>query len=157
MKGKRSSVGGITTQSVARQRVGARHKRMDRRAGGVGYLDIYTKLESPIQKNRARDPRIMQLKKMGLDWRWITIAERIGFDSFVETWALISDLFEDDRSYVRASIPHVKKLIRFQRDMLIRQLHADGLKVHAIHNAIQETYHISVSPRTIRDVIYAVK
>jgi len=123
----------------------------------VGYLDIYKELESPIQKNRARDPRIVQLKKIGMDWRWITIAEQIGFESFIKTWSLISDLFEDDRSYVRASIPHVKKLIRFQRDMLIRQLHADGLKVPAIHLAIQRTYSVSISHRTIRGVIYAAK
>jgi len=157
MKGKRSSRRGITDEGVANGGVGARHRRTGSGRGVLGYLNIYSQLESPIQKKRARDPRIAALKKMGIDWRWIAIAERIGFDAFIEVWTLISDLFDDERSYVRASIPHVKKLIRFQRDILIRQLHADGLTVHDIRLAVQKTYSLSISHRTIRDVICSPK
>jgi len=127
---------------------------MDRAAGGLGYLDVYTKVESSIQKNRARDPRITQLKKMGMDWRWIRIAQQIGFDAFIQTWALISDLFEDERPYVRASIPHVKKLIRYQRNILIRRLDASGHNVRHIQDVIKKTYMISMSHRAIRDVLH---
>lgn len=155
MKKKRSSVGGMTRKGTTCRGVGARHRASRQGAGGLGYLDIYTKTESPIQKNRGRDPRILQLKKMGLDWRWIRIAERVGFDTFLQTWVLISDMFEDDRAYVRASIPHVKKLLRFQRNILIRRMHANGSDIRTIQAAIQKTYSTSMSLRAIRDVLHA--
>jgi len=154
MKGKRSSTDRIKHQSRHQAGVGARHRQMNVATGGVGYLDVYTKIESSIQKKRASDPRITQLKKMGMDWRWIRIAQQIGFDAFIQTWALISDMFEDDRPYVRASIPHVKKLIRYQRNILIRRLHASGHNVRHIQDVIEKTYMISMSRRAIRDVLH---
>ena len=157
MKGKRSSTKGMMKHKGKGKGVGARHKQPGRAPGGVGYLTICNALKSSVQKNRALDPRISQLKKMGLDWKWIKIAENIGFDAFLNMWTLMSDLFDDDRSCIRASIPHVKKLIRFQRNMLIQNLHAQGKDIQAIGDEVQNTYDITMPHSTIRDVINALK
>jgi len=154
MTRKRSSKDRIKQNSQCHAGVGARHRQADRAGGGLGYLDIYTKTESSIQKNRASDPRILQLKKMGLNWRWIRIAERIGFDTFIQTWALISEMFDNSNSCIRPPIPHVQKLLRFQRNILIHRLHAQGCSVRHIHETVRHAYGVSMSHRSIRDVIY---
>jgi len=153
MKTKRNSNKGMKHYSDNTQGVGARHRQQPTSSGGVGYLNICTDLESSIQKKRAQDPRILQLKKMGLDWRWMKIAENMGFDSFIQMWTLMSELFDDERSCVRSSIPHVKKLIRFQRNMLIHNLHAKGHDLQQIHDTVEVVYKISMRIDTIRAVL----
>jgi len=157
MKGKRSSTDRIKHQSRHQAGVGARHRQPGRSTGGVGYLTVCNALKSSIQKNRAMDPRISQLKKMGLDWKWIRIAESMGFDSFLQMWTMMSELFDNDRSCIRASIPHVKKLIRFQRNMVINELHSQGHDIQYIHDEIQTIYGISMQLNTIKAVLNTSK
>jgi len=94
------------------------------------------------------------IKKMGLDWRWVTIAEQIGFDTFLETWTLISKMFASDRECLRVPIPHIRRLLRFQRNILIRRLHDEGRNKHQIRDAVAKNYGENISIRTVRSVIY---
>ena len=108
---------------LPQQGVGARHKQSHLQQGGGGYLDVCTETKIQGLEKKPRDPRIDELKKAGVSWKWITLAETIGYDDFVVVWRMLTSLFEKPDDYmVRMVIPHAKKLERIQRNLFIQTL-----------------------------------
>jgi len=105
----------------------------------------------------ARDPRIDELRSGGLSWRWLTIAETIGYDSFVVMWRMASELFMDSdierTSTIRIVIPHARKLERIQRDRLIVSLASEGLDVADIQNELKKRIQWNLGRRQIARII----
>jgi len=119
----RNSIQGMGQPPLPQQGVGARHRQPTQVAGGVEYQDIYTESEKPLLGKTARDPRIEELRKDGLSWKWVIIADAIGYDDFVVMWRLATSLFETPDGYmIRMHLPHSKKLERIQRNLLIKTL-----------------------------------
>lgn len=136
--------------------VGARHKGSPPDSQGAGYLDVCMKSRPEGSKNRARDPRIDELREHGVSWRWIAIAEAIGYDNFVIMWRMATALFADsDRerpSMVRILMPHVRKLDRIQRDSMISTL-KDHCDPDEIRDELERTMSIMLSRRQVCRII----
>ena len=136
------------------QGVGARptsnHLRLER----GGYLDICTGFESPVgaaEKN-ARDPRIDELREMGLGYHWIQAAERIGFSAFLELWQTLDEqLAGDARRDVY--VPQFRAFRAYQRNRFIRALSDEGLSPKEIRSRLQAELRESPSIRHILRVI----
>ena len=125
---KRSSTTGITLENrragMSEQGVGARHAHDQAPGGGGGYLSICTK--SDFLKNdfeKKLDPRIQELREMGLGKKWLMIAEAIGFDAFMAMWRILdSDDIEDtgiSSDRIRVWVPAFNRYLKFQRNRYI--------------------------------------
>ena len=76
--------------------VGARHPTPPAPRQGGGYLEIYTSSEfgfRPSEKNHAaapeKDPRLQQLREIGLNHIWQEVAGAIGYDNFIKMWQIL--------------------------------------------------------------------
>ena len=105
-------------------RVGARHTHDQAPGGGGGYLSICTK--SDFFKNdfeKKLDPRIQELREIGLGKKWLMIAEEIGFDAFMVMWRILdSDELEDNgmsSERIRVWVPAFRRYLKFQRNRFI--------------------------------------
>ncbi len=123
---RRSSISEMKDRSTGSEGVGARHKDHHHPTRGARYQDVYIENRAEGSKNRARDPRIDELASSGLSWKWISIAEAIGYDDFLMMWQLVSILFADadssKTSTIRIWMPTYEKMKRLQRDKLIKEL-----------------------------------
>jgi hypothetical protein len=99
----------------------------------------------------APDPRLGELRAIGLSRTWLDVAEAIGMEAFLSMWRLLDDrLQEDDR---RPFLPQFSSYLRFQRNRLIQSLHADGLKPRDIRHHLQHELRETLSLRHIARVI----
>jgi len=105
----------------------------------------------------ARDPRIDELSSGGLSWRWVAIADAIGYDAFVCMWRLTTQLFEgsdmDRTGMVRVLIPNCRSLDRMQRNKLIFALNEEGLSCREIHNEIHSRIGCSITTKHIKRIL----
>lgn len=123
---KRSSTAGITVGpprwGMSQAGVGARQLDPHLPGGGGGYLSICTGSDfSVLVSEKKIDPRIIELKEMGLGQRWLNIAYQIGFDNFMVVWReLDSDEFGDSGSErIRVWVPKFTRYLKFQRNRYI--------------------------------------
>jgi hypothetical protein len=120
-------------------RVGGRQPGLRLAPRGGGYQDICTAsgpaFGSPPPGAAADDPRIAELRRVGLPRIWITAAQAIGYDAFMVLWrVLMSAGHVDDRC--RVVVPNYARYVRYQRNQLIRQLVADGFDVDEIRERV---------------------
>lgn len=85
------------------------------------------RLSAPGEKKR-NDPRLDELARIGLPGVWLRIAERVGFDTWLDLWRMLS---EDDsvRHDGGSRLPKLRcfsAYFRFQRNQYIRALAAQG-------------------------------
>jgi len=102
--------------------VGARQGNINPHLEGGGYLDNCNVLK--LLKNDFCE--ISDLKKMGLNQRWVSLAERLGVEAFLMFWQEMSHQtmnLDDDR---RIKVPKYTAFLRYQRDKVIRTLKAEG-------------------------------
>ena len=104
--------------------VGARHRHTHTPGGGGGYLSTCTK--SDFFKNdfeKKCDPRIQELREIGLGKKWLVIAEAIGFDAFMAMWRILdADEYEDSMvssEGIRVRVPLFRRYLKFQRNRYI--------------------------------------
>lgn len=125
---KRSSTSVMTVGpprwGMSQAGVGARHRHTHTPGGGGGYLSICTKsdfFKNDFEKNR--DPRIQELREIGLGKKWLMIAEEVGFDAFMAMWRILdSDEFEEagaSSERIRIWVPAFKRYLKFQRNRFI--------------------------------------
>lgn len=99
-------------------------------AGGGGYQDKCSILNfgHPQKTAKKIDPRIEELRQMGLQAVWIDIAEDIGIDAFMRVWMILdadtTNIGDDGRIFV--PIRSFKTYQRFQRNRYIEALDAIG-------------------------------
>ncbi|MBK6556068.1 MAG: hypothetical protein IPG16_02260 [Comamonadaceae bacterium] len=94
---------------------------------------------APGAEKKRSDPRFCELEKIGIPGVWLRIAERVGFDTFLDLWRMLS---EDDR--VRhdggARLPKLRcysAYSRYQRNQYIRSLAAQGTPPNLIQEALR--------------------
>jgi len=127
------------------QGVGGRHRESQSPFEVGGYLDICNisdfDFTATIRKN---DPRIKQLIEMGIGKEWVRYASIAGYEAFIALWVVIGK----DES-VRVRMPPFSKFRRFQRNQLIKQLSAEGLRTDQIKKHIKKHLCEDVSLRHI--------
>jgi len=93
---------------------------------------------------------------MGLPQIWISIAELIGFDSFIEVWAMMDSQvygeFADNAFSIRVRVPMFRKYQRYQRDEFIRTLTAPphNLNFNQILKRVRDDLGIKISINTVK-------
>lgn len=105
--------------------------------GGGGSRQIYTGHRSPVRraKNsapaaptaRPADVRLAELRALGLNRTLMAMAERIGFEPFMAAWEVLSSSEQVLENGHRLLVPAYSTYLRYQRNLLIRQLREDGL------------------------------
>jgi len=136
---KRSSPGGIAEQGQAAQGVGGRQTGAPIPRLGGGYLDECTppeisKKNAALEK-KMRDPRLDELRRMGLQRPWIEGAEAIGVDAILMLWRILDadPSSSCDGTTLRVPLRSWKTYLRYQRNRLIEDLH----RCHASPEEIQ--------------------
>jgi hypothetical protein len=141
--------------------VGARHGGSVPGPGGGGYLDICTSAEfqkkkaATPQKNGApRDPRLNDLRRIGLQSVWLDVAEEIGVDAFMRIWRIIDAAPECayNDTALRVPIRMYRVFLRFQRNQYIRELAGSGLSFSAIKRRVARQLGEQVSIRHIKRI-----
>ena len=146
---KRHSTAGITTSSPG---VGGRQPDPPPSPRGGGYQDNCTVLNF-AQKNSAKkcDPRLDELREMGLQRVWLEVAENIGVDAFLQVWRILdadaSNMADDGRRLV--PMRSYSCYERYQRNRYIEALDALGFTHNAIRDRLQHNLGEKLSTRHI--------
>lgn len=153
--GKRNSECGSRGQ---RPGVGGRQVDRGQQVGGGGYPDICNIPQPGLQENgagqdpAADDPRLAELVEMGLPDQWIEVAHAIGFDAFLTMWFVL-DRDNLGRSCRREAkrmwIPQTIHYFRYQRNLYIKTLAAEGLSIQSIRERVISDLGEEVSERSI--------
>lgn len=134
--------------------VGGRQSPLRLPAVGGGYQDVCTifgagAAAAAALRAAVDDPRIRELREVGIPRVWIRVARAIGFDAFVTMWqVLMKEEHVDDRC--RVVVPNYGRYLRFQRNRLIRQLIAEGFGVDEIRVEVKKATGEDVSESHIR-------
>ncbi len=115
-------------QGAPPQGVGGRQSHRPPLAVGGRYLPTCTQSE-PRGFSPPRDPRLDDLRDIGLADHWLDVAEAIGFDAFLVAWSILDRSGPPGaaRDNHRVRVPMVDRLYRHQRNRYIRELSDDGL------------------------------
>jgi hypothetical protein len=136
--------------------VGARQAALPPAGPGGGYLSSCNASGFDFGAAPAgtrRDPRIEELRRMGLRITWVQVAERIGFEAFVDAWQVLAanvDLL-DDRG--RITVPKFSTYHAFQRNQVIRSLAATGASAREIRDELANVHKLRVSTKSITAVL----
>lgn len=149
---KRSSGAVMRSEGGLDEGVGGRQGSKPSLPDGGGYSVNCTKLQAPLGGARGgEDPRLVELKKMGLGYRWVNVAYVLGFDAFLLFWeAIDAEIASSDLTDRRVHVPLFSTFSRFQRNQLIKSLSAEGLSVKEIREKVRDSLGESVREITIR-------
>lgn len=153
---KRNSEHGIDSTPTHRADlfggVGGRQtsRRPSRRGGG--YLDKCTVLNfSPDVEQKKRDPRLDELREMGLQRVWLDVAEEIGVDALLKMWRILdrdqASIGDDGRILV--PIRSYSTFLRYQRNRYIESLSNMGMKAKQIREKLKEQLCENISIRRL--------
>jgi hypothetical protein len=133
--------------------VGARHGSIASPMVQGGYPDICTTNKFSKKNPPGADSRLAELREIGLASHWIEVAQTIGVDNFLATWAILSnsDAVQDEKHY--AYVPRYSLWLRYQRNRVILSLSADGLSTREICVRIKQDLNETVTIGHIRRVI----
>lgn len=123
-------------------------------ARGGGYQDVCTKTGAAVRDGAAAaaDPRLDELRLIGLPQPWPRVAKLLGFDAFMLVWQALATV-EETGTRDRVVLPKLATYLRFQRNQLVRSLAADGLSIDEIRAFLIETGGEAPSESHIRRLI----
>lgn len=95
---------------------------------------------APGDEKKRRDPRFDELEKIGIPVVWLRVAERVGFDAWLDVWRMLSD---DDsvRHDGGARLPKLRcysAYSRYQRNRYIEALAVQGTPPRLIQEALRK-------------------
>lgn len=125
---------------------------------GGGYQNIRTALRVPRRRRAAgRDPRLDDLRAARVGAVWLRVAERIGFEAFMQVWQTLVAFpgVGDDRN--RVYVPRIEKYLATQRNLLLRELIAQGLSSSQIRQELVRRLGTAPALDTIRDCVARVR
>lgn len=146
MSEKRSGASEIAQGDLFGGGVGARQGDQGDPSPGGGYLNncdlsnFSNPAPAPSDEKKRRDPRFEELERIGLPAVWLRIAERVGFDVWLDIWRTLSD---DDsvRHDGGARLPKLRcysAYSRYQRNRYIEALANNGASPKEIQTAIRK-------------------
>lgn len=160
MSDKRGSAGEIAQGELFGLGVGARQCLVDDQAGGGEYLNncglsnVSNPAPAPDGEKKRRDPRFSELERIGLPRVWLRIAERVGFDAWLDIWRMVSD-DESVRHDGGARLPKLRcysAYSRYQRNRYIEALAAQGMPIDTIHRALWDNLRESLDVTNIKKI-----
>lgn len=106
--------------------------------GGGGYLDICSGLKLLPGENHDRDPRLDELRAMGLPSVWLRIAAAVGVDAFLATWRILDaePAFRSDDGDLDIRMRSFRSYLRYQRNRYIEALCSAGMTAKEIQEAV---------------------
>lgn len=105
---------------------------------------------APVEtEKKRRDPRFEELEKIGLPAVWLRIAERVGFDTWLDLWRMLSE-DESVRHDGGARLPKIRSFSaysRYQRNRYIKALSAQGMPPKEIQISLRKNLgeHLDIS------------
>lgn len=97
----------------------------------------------------AADPRLAELRHMGIGRAWLNVAQEIGFDAFLTVWRVLAtdDSVRDERN--RVYVPLFNTFMRYQRNQYIRTLADAGLTPDEISDRLSRAGCEPLTPKHI--------
>lgn len=144
------------SQGLSGHPPGARPGRPAPPGAGGGSRHSCTGSESPVGRApppAPLDPRIAELREFGLAHVWLSVAEAIGFETWLRVWEVLAvdeSVVEDRR---RAYVPPLDSFLRYQRNALIRQMATEGRSVHEIREALRRLLSENLSMRNLHRLV----
>lgn len=134
------------------RRLGARRERPLATRGGGGYPDSCTILKLRPDAPGRGDPRVDELRTMGLPRLWLDVAELIGVDNFLAMWRRLDQDFleaEPEDEQILVKLRPYRSYLRFQRNRYIETLVEAGHDVQSVCEAVEKMLGEKVSKRHI--------
>lgn len=105
----------------------------------------------------AEDPRLAELRALGLSHVWLRVAEVIGFDAWLQAWEVMAtdDAVVDDRR--RVYVPPLESFMRYQRNLVIRSMAESGASVDQILQRLRADFRESWSRKYLLRMIETVR
>lgn len=83
------------------------------------------------------DPRLDELRSLGVQAVWIRVAEVIGVDAFLATWRVLdAEGARNDDQVINPTLISYRQYLRYQRNRYIQTLDAQGLKRAQIRDRV---------------------
>ena len=146
--------------------VGARQGGRATPQGGGGYQDVCTAPNGEKKSTAAprvapspvpgaptdRDPRLAELRAMGLQRSWIRVAEEIGVDALLAAWRILDadPSSSYDGTTLRVPLRSYKTFLKYQRNRYVEDLARRGLPPDEIRRRLLRQLGESVSIRHIK-------
>ena len=124
---------------------------------GGGYQDVCTESGADLPRAGAAppaDPRLDELRLIGLPQPWPRVARLVGYDNFMLFWQALATV-EEAGTRDRVVLPKLSTYLRFQRNQLVRSLAADGLSAEEIRAHLIEVHSEAPTESHIRRLISA--
>ncbi len=136
--------------------VGGRHGSRSPTGQGGGYQDICTALNTPLEKKS--DARLAELRDVGLSRVWLTVAEVIGVDAFLDAWKVLDQQATHINPGQREIyVPLFASYLRFQRNRFILALADHGTSVDEIRRKVRTVLCEDISARHITRILAKFK
>ncbi|MBF0453652.1 MAG: hypothetical protein HQL72_02405 [Magnetococcales bacterium] len=131
--------------------VGGRQEDTSSPLRGGGYQDICTILKP----DPGNDPRIRELKQLGLNPCWIEIAETVGYEDFLKIWRILDrkNLHTGGRENSRITIPLFSRLVRQQRNQVLRTMAAEGATLQELIACSVNQFGMSITWRSVYRIL----
>lgn len=109
---------------VAAPGVGARQTHQDGASRGGGYLKT-----CGSQNFESADPRLDELRAIGLPKVWMAVAERVGFDAWMDVWRMLEaeEAWHEGEGTLRMRLRRYTAYQRYQRNRYIEALARQGI------------------------------
>jgi hypothetical protein len=116
------------------QGVGGRQPASPPGPRGGGYLSSCT-----TSNFRAPDPRIDELRAMGLPGSLVRVADAIGADAFLAMWRIFDaePSFRTEKGDLEVRLRPYRSYLRYQRNRYIEELAARGCTPQQIREAVR--------------------
>lgn len=131
---------------------GARQTNPTPQPGGGEYQNICTVLNFDASAaEKKRDPRLEELRQMGLQRIWCDVAEVIGVDALLKMWRILDSDPESIGDNGRLILPlcRYSTFLRYQRNRYIETLADMGVKPREIQRILKSQLCEEISLRHI--------
>ena len=131
------SAGSNGVRKTCKEGVGGRQIAYFSSSGGGGYLDNYSFSQLSIGKFPP-DPRLDDLKRLGIHHTWQKVAATIGMDAFLTMWRILDteEQFQHPKGNLSINLRRYRSYVRFQRNEYIRSLAKEGFTKKEIANKL---------------------
>lgn len=139
--------------------VGGRQAPTPASPRGGGYPDICKVLNFDITAaQKKRDPRLEELRQMGLQRIWLDVAEEIGVDALLKMWRIVDNDPDSLGDNGRLILPlcRYNTFLRYQRNRYIEALSNMGMKPREIHEKLNAQLCEQISIRNITRIVKKV-
>lgn len=162
---KRTDTQGTAQQEAGtnplQQGVGGRQAYTHPLSGGGGYLQTCSSFKlRAAGPEKTRDPRLEDLRRLGLHHTWQKVAAEIGVDAFLAMWRILDGEEQFHKSSqehrLEFSLRSYKSFLRYQRNEFIRQLSANKVEPNQIRQRLIDQMGEELDTWTIKRIIKGI-